>query len=140
VLLRASTFVKGVSGVAESRANMGAKAVQVVNAGRMFWSSKPTFFRNAPHTIENPHLGQIETRLTFADIASRAKGCRGFEDGLPCVAARIKREMEGYRAADRLPEEEYPSKVKRTVHTAEELRKMLEEVARRRAGATAGRF
>lgn len=131
MLLRASTFVKGALGIAEPRNAIGAKGVQIVNAGRMFWSRKSVFPRNAPYTIENPHLGQIETRLTFADIASRAKGCTGFENGLPCVAARIKEAMKGYRAADSMPPEEYPSKIKRSFHTADELRRMLEEKAKR---------
>ena len=143
MLLRASTFVRGVAGVAEPRNRVGAKAVQVVNARRMFWSSKPVFFRNAPYTIENPHEGQIETRLEFARIARGVKGCTGLVDGLPCVAAAIKREMKGYGAPGRLPETQYPSKIKRTFHTAEELEKMLEEIKKRRermAAAALARF
>jgi len=144
VLLRASTFVRGVAGVAEPRSRIGAKAVQVVNAGRMHWSTKPVFFRNAPYTIENPHEGQIEVRLEFARIAKGAEGCTGFVDGLPCVAATIKREMKDkYKAPGRLPETQYPSKIKRTFHTAEELEKMLEEIKKRRermAAAALARF
>jgi hypothetical protein len=56
--------------------------------------------------------------------------CRGFEDGLPCVAARVRATMTGYRAADSMPPEQYPSRVKPSFHTAEELRRMLEEKAR----------
>jgi len=144
VLLRASTFVRGVVGVAEPRSKMGAKAVQVVNAGRMHWSSKPVFFRSAPYTIENPHEGQIEVRLEFAKNAKAAAGCRGFVDGLPCVAAAIRNAMKDkYKAPGRLPKSQYPSRIKRTFHNVSELEKMLEEIKKRReemAAAGLARF
>ena len=130
MLLRPQTLIAGF-GKALPRNAIGAKGVQIYSPGGMFWSKKALIVRNAPYTIESPHLGQIETRLTFGDIARSARGCRGFEDGLPCVAARIRQAMTGYRAADRLPEDQYPSKVKRSFHTMEELRRMLEEKAGR---------
>jgi len=137
-LIRAQTFFAGVTGQADPRNRIGAKGIQVYGAGGMFWSKKSVIIRNAPYTIESPHLGQIETRLTFADIAKDAKGCRGFEDGLPCVAARIKSAMKGYRSADRMPEDMYPSRVKPSFHTVDELRAMLEKKAARvRAGMPA---
>lgn len=137
MLVRAQTFFAGVSGLADPRNRIGAKGIQVYGAGGMFWSKKSVLIRNAPYTIESPHLGQIETRLQFGDIARGARGCRGFEDGLPCVAARIKAAMSGYRAADRMPEDAYPSKVKPSFHTMDELRRMLEEKARRVAAPPA---
>jgi len=137
LLLRPQTIIAGY-GKALPRNAIGAKGVQIYGPGAMFWSKKALIMRNAPYTIESPHLGQIETRLTFADVASSARGCRGFEDGLPCVAARVRAAMRGYRAADSMPEDQYPSKVKPSFHTAEELRAMLEEKAARvRAGVPA---
>ena len=39
--------------------------------------------------------------------------------------------MRGYRAADSMPEDQYPSRTKPSFHSAEELRAMLEEKAAR---------
>ena len=133
MLLRPQTILAAF-GAASPRNAIGAKGVQLYAPGGMFWSKKAMILRNAPYTIENPHLGQIETRLQFADIASRARGERGFMDGLPIVAYRIREGMTGYRAADRMDPEAYPSRIKRTFHTAEDLRRMLEvKAAARRA-------
>lgn len=129
MLLRPQTLGLMFARTATPKNELGAKAVQIYAPGGMFWSKKAMIIRNAPYTIENPHLGQIEARLTFADIASRHKGERGFVDGLPVIAAAIKREMTGYRAADSMPKEAYPSR-KRSFHTASELRRMLEEKTR----------
>ena len=139
MLLRPQTIIAGY-GNALPRNNIGAKGVQIYGPGGMFWSKKALIMRNAPYTIEAPHLGQIETRLNFADIAKSARGCRGFEDGLPCVAARIRQAMRGYRAADSLPKDQYPSRVKPSFHTVDELRIMLEEKARTREATMPMRF
>ena len=136
MLLRPQTIVAAF-GSASPRNAIGAKGVQIYAPGGMHWSKKALIMRNAPYTIENPTLGQIETRLTFADIASRAKGERGFIDGLPAVAYRIREAMTGYRAADRMDPEAYPSKIKRTFHTAEDLRAMLEKKAAARRAVPA---
>jgi len=127
MMIRAATFLKGVMQVAEPRSEFGAKAVQIVRAGRMTWSSKPLFPRNAPHTIENPHPGQIEWRITFGRVAKEYRGCSGLVDGLPCVAAGVKERLTGRTAGRRIPEDQYPSKIKRSFHTVEELEQMLRE-------------
>lgn len=122
VKVRASTILTAY-GKAVPMSSVGASALQVYGAGGMTWSKKTVILRNAPYTIENPHLGQIEARLHFARLASRAKGSKGLdpETGLPQAAAMIHKSMKGYRADHRLPEEAYPSKVRRTYHTAAEL-------------------
>ena len=125
-MVRAATFLRGVMQVAEPRSKFGSKAMQIVRAGRMSWSSKPLFARNAPYTIENPHEGQIEWRIEFGKAARSAEGCSGLEDGLPCVAAAIKRRLKDKTATARLPEDQYPSKVQRSFHTLEDLEVMLE--------------
>lgn len=125
VKLRASTLLTAF-GRAVPMSRIGASSMQLYGAGAMTWAKKAVILRNAPYTIENPHLGQIETRLHFARIASRAKGSKGLdpETGLPQAAAMIKKTMSGYRADHRLPEEAYPSKIRRTYHTASELEKL----------------
>jgi len=130
MLVRPQTILAGM-GKALPRNAIGAKGIQLYSPGAMFWSKKSLIARNAPYTIESPHLGQIEVRLQFASVAHEAKGRTGFEDGLPVVAAHIRRAMTGYRAADRMPEEAYPSKTKPCFHTEEDLRRMLEEKAAR---------
>ena len=134
VLLRPQTLLAAF-GKPMPRNNLGAKGVQIYGPGAMFWSKKALIIRNAPYTIENPTLGQIETRLQFAALAREAKErglTKGFYRGLPGAAGYIQEVMKDYRAADSLAPEEYPSRVKRSFHTEEELRRMLEEKARGR--------
>ena len=114
----------------------GASAVQIYNPGGMTWSKKPIIVRNAPYTIEHPHLGQAETRIHFGEIAERYKGEKGLIEGLPAVAYHIKEEMKGYRASDSMPVEAYPSKG--SFHTIDQLRRYVEE--RKRAGRVGGRL
>ena len=88
------------------------------------WSKKPAYLRNQPYTAITPHKGQIQTRIHFGEIAKRHKGETGFKEGLPIIAYYIKSEMKGYTAPARLPKEEYPSRVRRTFHTIDELKAM----------------
>jgi len=129
------------AGTAQPRNKLGASGIQIYSPGGMFWSKKSLILRNAPYTIENPHVGQIETRLNFGDHASMNKGARGFERGLPKVAARLQDALSGYRAANRMAPEEYPSR-QRGYHTMDDLRSMLErkKATAAAAPAYAGRF
>lgn len=86
-----------------------------------WWSKKPFYLRNPPYTILSPHKGQVETRINFGEKASAAKGRRGFEEGLPVVAAHVKKTVSGYSAPSKLSKP-YPSQVRRTVHTLAELK------------------
>ncbi len=139
MLLRPQTLIAGF-GKPMARNQIGAKAVQIYAPGRMSWSKKSLIVRNAPYTIEDPTLAQIETRLTFADVAKDAAGCSGLVDGLPCVAAAIRRTMKDYRAADTKPKEEWESRQKPSFHTVEDLKKMLEEKARKKRRELPARF
>ena len=129
VLVRGSTFISAVfRGItAEPRWQFGAKAMQVYAPGGMFWSRKSIIARNAPYTIESPHLGQIQARINFGEVARRHKGEKGFKEGLPIIAYHIKSEMTGYKAPDSMRPEDYPSKKFHTVHTLEELKRMERE-------------
>ncbi len=109
---------------------IGAKGIQVYGPGGVTWSKKALIMRNAPYTIENPTLGQIQTRLNFGDHAKAAAGCRGLVDGLPCVAAALRNALKGYRAANSKPPSEWESRTKPSFHTMDELRTMLEEKSR----------
>ena len=103
----------------------GANAVQIYGAGGMTWSKKPVIMRNAPYTIEHPHLGQAETRIHFGEIAQRHKGETGLIEGLPAVAWHIQNDMKHYHAEDAMPKDMYPSK--ESFHTIDELRSYVEE-------------
>jgi len=85
------------AGTAQPRNKLGATGIQVYSPGAMFWSKKSLILRNAPYTIENPHIGQIEARLNFGDHARANAGARGFERGLPKVAARLQDALSGWR-------------------------------------------
>ena len=135
--MRGSTFITGIFRAytrtgAEPRSQFGAKTVQIYAPGRMFWSKKGVIIRNAPYTIEAPHLGQIQARINFGEVARRHKGEKGFRDGLPIIAWHIRNEIKDkYKAPDRMRPEEYPSKIRRTVHTLEDLKRMERELRAR---------
>ena len=140
MLLRPNV-VFAAAGTALPRNKLGACGIQAYSPGGMFWSKKSLILRNAPYTIENPHTGQIEARLNFGDHARANAGARGFERGLPKVAARLQDALSGYRAPDRMSPEEYPSR-QGGYHSMEELKAMLERKTRAAAAAPAyaGRF
>jgi len=140
MLLRPNV-VFAAAGTALPRNKLGACGIQAYSPGGMFWSKKALILRNAPYTIENPHAGQIEARLNFGDHAQANAGARGFERGLPKVAARLQDALSGYRAAHRMDPSEYPSR-QRGFHTMEDLDKMLKAKLAKEAAAPAyaGRF
>lgn len=129
--LRASTFLVGglaaAGGSAEARWQMGSQSIQVYAPGGMFWSRKALIFRNAPYTINNPHLGQIEVRVRFGEIAKAHAGSKGHVEGLPAVAYYVKRELTGFKSPDRLSEADYPSRKFHTIHTLEQLKRLERE-------------
>lgn len=133
VKVRASTLIAGY-GRATAMSAIGASAMQMYGPGAMVWAKRGLILRNAPFTIENPHLGQIETRLHFASLAHAARGRVGLdpETGLPGAAAEIRKRMPGFRAPTRLPRP-YPSQVKRTFHVEADLKRLYE--AKRRVPA-----
>lgn len=113
-----------ISGVGLTRAQASASGIQVVMKP-VPWSKKAAYIRNMPYTNISPHRGQIEARIRFGEIARKYKGAKGFEDGLPVVAAKIKKEMAGFKAPSRLSQENYPSKARRTFHTLDELKAII---------------
>ena len=117
----------------------GANAVQIYGAGGMTWSKKPVIMRNAPYTIEHPHLGQAETRIHFGEIAQKYKGEKGLIEGLPAVAWHIHDEIyHKYHAEDAMPEDMYPSK--ESFHTIDQLRSYVESAKRKGARPTPRRI
>lgn len=132
-VVRGDILIAGVvsGGKAMARWQRGAKFMQIYAPGRMFWSKKPIIMRNAPFTIESPHLGQIQVRVQFGELAKTIKGQHGFRNGLPLAAATIQERLRGWKAPDRMVPEEYPSKLKHTIHTIEELKRMERELRQR---------
>ena len=132
------------AGTAQPRNKLGASGIQIYSPGGMWWSKKSLIIRNAPYTIENPHLGQIQARLNFGDHASMNKGATGFERGLPKVAARLQDALTGTKMANSMAPENYPSR--HGYHTMDDLRVMLEKKKREAekrgeiVGARPGRF
>ena len=126
VKIRPSTVMAGLSGKARPMNAIGAKGMQIVGSGAMTWSGKGSFLRNLPHTIENPHQGQIEQRIAFGEAASRAKGMKGLDPatGLPHAAAITQSELRGRKASHRMSPNAYPSKAKSSYHSIEQLRSM----------------
>ncbi|RLJ08615.1 MAG: hypothetical protein DRP12_00170 [Candidatus Aenigmatarchaeota archaeon] len=121
-LLRPESLTMSTVGL--PRAALSAVGIQKVKP--VPWARKKlVVLRNQPYTVVSPHKGQIETRIHFAEIASKHKGEKGFKDGLPIIAYYIREEMRGYSAPSRLPKKRYPSKERRTIHTVEELRSLL---------------
>lgn len=129
VMVRGSTFISSVfRGItAEPRWQFGSKAMQIYAPGGMWWSKKSIIARNAPFTIDSPHLGQAEGRVNFGEVALTAKGSKGFKEGLPIVAYTVKERVIGYKAPDRMSPEDYPSKKFHTVHTLAELKRIVRE-------------
>jgi len=137
-LLRPQTIGRMFDERPMSRRELSLYGLQLVRLGGMAkWVfRKPMIFRSPPYTVgPYAHDGQLEVRLKFAEAARSAKaaGAKGFKYDeelgrfLPAVAAYIRKEMKGYRAPSKIPEDKLPSKIHRTAYTAEELRKILEE-------------
>jgi hypothetical protein len=147
--LRGSTVVAAAlaaAGKAEARWQMGAKAIQIYTPGGMYWSRKLVILRNAPYTIESPHLGQIKLRKLFGKLAREAKaqGLKGIKEGLPAVAWYIHTNLPKHPdkaaiEAVKMKPEDYPSRKYRTVHTLEQLEVLeKQKEAERRKRAAAG--
>ena len=118
------TLAPLVTGAGMPRWQASASGVQLVTRP-VAWSKKPAYIRNQPYTAIVPHKGQIEARLKLASIARAHKGAKGFIEGLPAIAAYVRKEMKGFTAPSRMSKEEYPSRARRTYHTAAELEAMV---------------
>jgi len=65
------------------------KQVEVVRRGNT------VYLRRVPFTRYFPTINQINWRLKFAETVKTAKGKKGFKNGLPIVAAKVKEELSG---------------------------------------------
>jgi hypothetical protein len=142
VLLRGVTVAAMASAAVTPRNILAISGLQLVTRGKVTWAEKEAWLRNPPHTAVNPTLGQLEVRIKFGETAHTAKGVEGLQTitrgpkagkRVPGAAKTIAEGMLGYRAPHRLPEEEYPSRLRRTIHTLEELK----AIYARRTGAAA---
>jgi len=125
VKVRPETILAGLSGKPGPMSKVGSRGMQIVGAGGMTWANKRAFLRNLPYTIENPHLGQIEQRLAFAEAASSARGKEGLDPatGYPQAAAAVQAQLSRrHPARHRIKsKEEYPSRIHPSFHNKNEL-------------------
>jgi hypothetical protein len=136
VLLRPTAVLASVTGAFPRRSELALYGMQLVGKGNVWWAEKASWFRNVPVTAVYPTPGQIETRIQFGELARRAKetGQVGTRTSpklstrlgryLVGSAAYIADNMAGFRASKRMAPEQYPSKLRRTLRTLEELKTM----------------
>ncbi|MCI4408604.1 MAG: hypothetical protein JHC26_05895 [Thermofilum sp.] len=143
VLLRGATIAAMASGSMTPRSTLVVSGLQLVTKGNVTWAEKEAWLRNPPHTAVNPTLGQLEIRREFGRAAKNAKGTKGLQvvtrgraagKALPGAAKTIAETLTGHRMPHSLSPDQYPSKLRRTIHTLDELELMYQ----RKLGATAG--
>jgi hypothetical protein len=137
VLVRPTVLMATIGGgIFPRRSELPLYGMQIVSRGNVTWAEKATWFRNVPVTVVYPTEGQMEIRVLFGRIASKAKGEKGLKPvtnekskaygkQLPPAAARVANEMPGRKATRALAPEEYPSKLRHTLHTIRELEEEL---------------
>jgi len=113
------------------RWDLAVYGMQIVEKGGVKWAEKAAWFRNVPYTAIDPTEGQMEVRIYFGELAKQAKGKKGLVVSerlgkeLPPAAALIADRMVGFRAPHAKPPELYPSKLRRTKFTLEDLKAKL---------------
>jgi hypothetical protein len=138
VLLRPTTVLAAVTGAFPRRSELALYGMQLVNKGNVWWAEKASWFRNVPVTAVYPTPGQIEVRIRFGELAKKAKaeGKTGTRER-PALSTRLGRylvgsaayiadNMAGFTATRKMSPEQYPSKLRRTLRTLEELKAMAE--------------
>jgi len=137
VLVRPTVLMAAVGGgIFPRRSELVLYGMQLVSRGGVTWAEKAAWFRNVPVTAVYPTLGQMEIRVMFGRTASKAKGEKGLKTvtnpaskaygkQLPPAAATVANELTGRKAPHSLAPEEYPSKLRRTLHTMKELEEYL---------------
>jgi hypothetical protein len=136
VLLRPTAVLASVTGAFPRRSELVLYGMQLVSKGNVWWAEKAAWFRNVPVTAVYPTPGQIETRIQFGELAREAKtkGETGTKAN-PKLSKRLGRyfvgsaayiadNMAGFRASKRMAPEQYPSRLRRTLRTLEELKAM----------------
>jgi len=138
VLLRGATIAAMASASMTPRSTLVLSGLQLVTRGKVTWAEKEAWLRNPPHTAANPTLGQLEIRKEFGEAAKKAKeakltkglhvATKGKAAGkaLPGAAAYIADTLAEKLMPHRLPPEQYPSKLRRTLHTLNEITLMYE--------------
>ena len=136
VLLRPTAVLASVTGAFPRRSELALYGMQLVSKGNVWWAEKAAWFRNVPVTAVYPTPGQIEARIQFGELAREAKtkGETGTKTNpklskrlgkyLVGSAAYIADNMAGFRASKRMAPEQYPSRLRRTLRTLEELKAM----------------
>jgi hypothetical protein len=136
VLLRPTAVLAAITGAFPRRSELVLYGMQLVSKGNVWWAEKAAWFRNVPVTAVYPTPGQIETRIHFGELAreAKAKGEVGTKAN-PKLSTRLGRyfvgsaayiadHMAGFRASKRMSPEQYPSRLRRTLRTLEELKAM----------------
>ena len=136
-LARPTVILAAITGAFPRRSELPIYGMQIVSKGNVWWAEKAAWFRNVPYTAVHPTTGQIEVRIHFGRLAKEAKA-RG-ETGTkekPAYSERLGRyfvgaaayiadHMKGFKAPHAMRPEEYPSRLRRSLHTLEELEEML---------------
>ena len=143
VLLRGATIAAMASGSMTPRNTLVMSGLQLVTKGNVTWAEKEAWLRNPPYTAVNPTLGQLEIRREFGKKAKNAKGTKGLQvvtkgsaagKALPGAAKIIAETLTGLKMPHSLPPDQYPSRLRRTIHTLDELELMYQ----RKLGGAAG--
>ena len=134
VLVRPTFVMSAVTQVFPRRSELAIYGMQIVSRGGVWWAEKAAWFRNTPITVLEPTDGQIQTRIRFGELAKEAKerGLTGTKEK-PAKSERLGRyfvgaaayiadKMVGYRAPAKLAPEAYPSKLRKTFRTLDELK------------------
>jgi hypothetical protein len=136
VLLRSTAVLAAVTGAFPRRSELALYGMQLVGKGNVWWAEKASWFRNVPVTAVYPTPGQVEARIRFGELARKAKetGQVGTRTS-PKLSNRLGRyfvgsaayiadNMAGFTASNKMSPEQYPSKLRRTLRTLEELKAM----------------
>jgi len=141
-LVRPSVLMAALGGAFPGRQELALTGMQIVGKGNVRWAKKSAWFRNVPVTAVYPTVAQMEVRVAFANMAREAKeknmtGTRA----KPAYSKRLEREFVGaaayiadnfygFKSANRKSPEEYPSRLRKTLHTADELEAILSKAKR----------
>jgi hypothetical protein len=136
-LVRPSVLMAALGGAFPGRQELALTGMQIVGKGNVRWAKKSAWFRNVPVTAVYPTVGQMEVRVAFGRMAqeAKAKNMTGTR-AKPAKSERLGREFVGaaayiadnfynYKAPSRMTKESYPSKLRKTLHTADELQAIL---------------
>ncbi len=128
VLVRPGFVMLALQQAMPSRPELSVYGLQIVQKGRVI-AKKAAWFRNVPYRVWDPTIGQLEARYHFGMLAKEAKargevGTRGnpkmsqrLGEYFYGSAAYIADNMAGFRSSYRLPPEQYPSRLRRTLRT-----------------------